>query len=259
VRLGGRLPEDVPMWAWLRDDAPPDTVVYAFPAYPDEQLERFHMYGQLVHGLTIANGDPQLTGIGTDMTSAHPDPRVAGAAPALRTLGVDLVTVSPELYARVGVNPPDPAHPPPGFAPVRAFPDGSAIWRVTAAPLEGVAIFQRSSWWAPELVGGRLWCYMRDTARVTLYAPRAGTFRVTFEARNAEAGESRTLRLELPGGRAQELTVGARRPVRLEVSLREGRNDVRLINQGPPARPIGGTDMHVVSVQVSRWTLTRSR
>jgi hypothetical protein len=47
--------------------------------------------------------------------------------------------------------------------------------------------------------------------------------------------------------------------VRLEVSLREGRNDVRLINQGPPARPIGGTDMRVVSVQVSPWTVTRSR
>jgi hypothetical protein len=30
------------------------------------------MYGQLVHGLTTANGDPQRIGVGTGMTSACP-------------------------------------------------------------------------------------------------------------------------------------------------------------------------------------------
>jgi hypothetical protein len=108
---------------------PPGARVYAFPTYADEQLERFHMYGQLVHGLTTANGDPQRIGVGTGMTSACPDPRVPGASAALSTLGADLVTVSPELYVAVAVNPPHPERPPPGFAPVRVFPDGSAIWR----------------------------------------------------------------------------------------------------------------------------------
>ena len=259
VLLGGRLPEDVPIWAWVRDEAAPDAQIYAFPAYPDEQLERFHMYGQLVHGRTIANGDPQLTGIGTDMTSAFPDPRVPGAARALSALGVDLVTVSPELYAAVGANPPNPWHPPSGFAPVRAFDDGSAIWRVTATPLDAVAIFQRSAWWTPERVVGRPWRYMQETARVTIYAPRAEAYRVMFQARNAEAGESRRVRLELPGGSSQEVTVGAHRRVALDVSLQPGRNDVRLVNLGPPAHPITGTEAPAVSVRVSPWTVRRSR
>jgi len=47
--------------------------------------------------------------------------------------------------------------------------------------------------------------------------------------------------------------------VSLELPLREGRNDVRLVNLGPPARAIGGADPRVVSVQMSPWTVTRSR
>ena len=256
VLLGGRLPADVPMWAWLRDEAPGDAEVYAFPAYPDEQLERFHMFGQLVHGRTIANGDPQLTGVGTDMTSAYADPRVPGAAGALSTLGIDLVTVSPDLYASVAVNPPAAASPPPGFTVVRAFPDGSAVWRVAAPRSDGLAIFQRSSWWPPERFEGRPWRYMRETARVTIFAPRAGRHRVTFEARNAAVGQ-RALRIDLPGDGSQEITVGARRTVTLDLSLQEGRNDVRLTNLGAPARPVAPGDPRVVSVQVSPWTVER--
>lgn len=160
VLLGGKAPEDVPVWAWLRDEAPRDAIVWNFPADANEGVERFFMYGQLVHGLTIANGDPQLVGIGSDMTSSLPDPTRPGAAERLATLGVDYATIDPGLYALVGRPAPDPAHPPAGFAAVATFPGGSAVWRVTAAPEDAVAIFQRSTWWPPERVGGRQWRYM---------------------------------------------------------------------------------------------------
>jgi hypothetical protein len=67
------------------------------------------------------------------------------------------------------------------------------------------------------------------------------------------------LRLDLPGGRSEEVTVGTRRRVGLKVALREGRNDVGLVNLGPAASPVGRLDERRVSVQVSPWTVTRSR
>ena len=188
VLLGGSLPADVPMWAWLRDEAPRDAEVYAFPAYPDEQLERFHMFGQLVHGRTIANGDPQLTGVGTDMTSAYADPRVPGAAGALSTLGIDLVTVSPDLYTSVAVNPPDAASPPCRVHRGARVPRRQRDLAGRSAPLRRPGDLPALVVVAARAVRGPPWRYMRETARVTIFAPRAARYRVTFDARNAPGG-----------------------------------------------------------------------
>ena len=258
VLLGGRAPEDVPVWAWLRDRAPRDAVVWNFPADPNEGVERFFMYGQLVHGLTISNGDPQLVGIGSDMTSSLPDPTRPGAAQRLATLGVDYATIDPELYALVGRRAPDPARPPAGFAATASFPGGSAVWRVTAAPEDAVAIFQRSTWWPPERAGGRQWRYMRETARMTVWAPRAGTYRIAFGLATRPATTARTLRVEGPSGQVERLRAdGPAREVALTARLGSGRNDFTLANEGPAAKQISPADPRVVSLRVSQWSLTR--
>lgn len=256
IVLDGHSPSQVPMWVWLRDRAPRGAVVWNFPSDPDERLERFHMYGQIIHGLTIANGDPQLVGIGSDMTSADPDPRLAGTAARLRTLGVDYATVDPELYALVGRAPPDPRHPPSGFTLVQAFPDGSAIWSVTANPLDAVTIFRRSTWWSPEQVGRREWRYMRDTARVTVWADRPGTYRVSFGLASYPAATARTLMVRDPGGAVHRLAAGAAAEAGFTSALRAGRNDFTLTNLGPAAREISPVDARVVSLRVSGWALT---
>ena len=199
VTLDGRAPEDVPMWAWLRDEAPEDAIVWNFPAVPNEGIERFHMYGQLVHGRTIANGDPQLVGIGTDMTLTDPDPSTPGAAERLSTLGVDLVTIDPALYALAGLPAPDPDRPPAGFAAEQVFPDGSAVWRVTAPPADAISIFHRTTWWPPERIGSREWRFMRDTAEMTVWARRAGTYDVRFGVAPAPPGTHHVLEIEGPG------------------------------------------------------------
>lgn len=257
VLLGGKAPEDVPAWAWLRDEAPRDSIVWSFPADPNEGVERFFMYGQLVHGLTISNGDPQLVGVGSDMTSSLPDPSRPGAAARLATLGVDYVTIDPELYALVARPAPDPANPPAGFAPVAAFPGGGAVWKVTAQPEDAVAIFRRSTWWAPERVGGRPWRYMRETAGMTVWAPRAGRYRISFGLVSRPATTARTLRVEGPDGQVQRLRAGAGAPdVALTATLESGRSDFQLVNEGPPAAQISPADPRVVSLRVSEWALT---
>lgn len=254
--LGGLPADRVPLWLWLRDVPPRDTVVWNFPAYPDESVERFHMYGQLVHGLTISNGDPQLVGIGTDMTSEDPDPRTPGVAERLSTLGVDYATVDARLFAAVGVPAPDPERPPGGFRLVRSFGDGSAVWKVTATPLDAMSIFQRSSWWPPEPVDGREWRFMRDTARMTVWAPRAGTYRVDFGIASFPA---RTLRIEDPAGGRHRVSAGAARDAVMTTTLAAGRSDFRLTNEGAAAVPAAPGDPRIVSLRVSEWSLTRVR
>jgi hypothetical protein len=257
LALAGLAPEDVPAWAWLRDEAPRDTLVYNFPAGADELIERYHMYGQVVHGLRIVNGDPVGRSIGSDVTTGTGSPTAPDAAARLRTLGVDLVLISPPIYAAGGLASPDPYTPPPGFRLSRIFPDASALWTITAPPLDAVAIFQRSSWWPPQLRGGREYRFLRDEGRMWVHAPEAGRHRVTFALRSIPVSVPRTLEISGPGGWRRTVTAGEERTVTLEVDLRAGRNDFTLTNTGAPAAPLRPGDTRVISQQMSMWDLTR--
>jgi hypothetical protein len=255
VVVAGVPAEDAPLWKWLRDEVPDDSTIQAFPAYPNESIERFHMYGQTVHALAITNGDAQSTGIGSDTTSSIADPRWAGAARALRTLGVDYVTIMPELYAELGVGQPDVHHPPAGFRVARVFPDGTAVWRVTAAPRDGLGIFQRDLWWTPTQRSGRSWRYMRDEGVVHLYVPVAGHYRLTFGARSAAA--PRPMVVDLPDNQTLRATVGPEREVATAVGLPAGRSDIKIQNPGYAADHIPSGDPRAWSFEISDLSLTR--
>lgn len=257
LTLAGLVPDDVPAWAWLRDEAPRDALVITYPAGADELLERYHMHGQLVHGRSIVNGDPVGRGIGSDVTTGVARPDAPMAARRLRALGVDLVAVIPLLSSVTGAPAPDPYRPPDGFRLIRVFPDGSAMWTITARPLDAVALFQRSSWWPPQRRGGRETRLMRETARMWVHAPDDGAYRVAFTARSRPETVRRRLVLSGPGGWRRQVDVGAERRVELEVRLRSGRNDFTLVNAGAPATPLRAGDPRIASLQVSLWELTR--
>lgn len=260
LTVNGQAPEDVPTWAWLRDNAPRDALLYEFPGGANEFLERYHMHGQLVHGLRIVNGDPVGRSIGSDVTSAYPNPGVPHTAERLAGLGVDYVAIDPWLWAVVGAAvPADLATVPPGFRPVRTFPDGSAVWEVTAAPVDAVPIFQRSTWWAPEQVDGREWRYMDDRSAMWVYAPEAGDYRVSFSARSRPPGLTRQLAVEGPDGRTRRAQIGPERDLAFTVTLQKGRNDFTLVNEGAPGRQISASDLRVVSMRISEWAVTAVR
>jgi hypothetical protein len=257
VELAGLAPGDVPAWAWLRDEAPRDTLVYNFPAGADELTERYHMYGQVVHGLRIVNGDPVGRSIGSDVTTAISSPTSPDAAARLRTLGVDDVLVSPPIYAARGIPSPDPYHPPAGFTLTRIFPDASVIWTPTARPLDGVAFFQRSSWSAPVRRLDKEFRFLREEGCVWVYAPRAGRHRVSFDIRSTPVSVPRTLEISGPGGLQRTIDVGAERTVTIDVPLEAGRNDFTLHNTGAPAAPLTPGDSRVFSMEMSLPELTR--
>jgi hypothetical protein len=215
------------------------------------------MYGQLVHGRRIVNGDPVGRGIGSDVTTGIASPTSPGAAARLRGLGVDVVTVIPSLYAVGGLPAPNPYTPPAGFRLHRVFPDGSAVWTITDPPLDAVAIFQRSSWWPPQRRRGREFRHMRESARMWVYAPAAGSYRVAFALRSSPERLHRELLIAGPDGWRHRVAAGAERHVELDVALRQGRNDFTLTNEGAPATPLRPGDPRIVSLQVSLWDVAR--
>lgn len=255
VTVSGVRAELLPAWRWVRDSTPEDTVVHAFPSYPNELVERYHMYGQRVHGRTITNGDAQQIGIGSDLTSSTADPRWPGVARDLATVGVDYVTVIPELYDVVGLNPPDVNAPPTGFEVAQTFPDGNAVWRVTARPRDGLAFVAIDDWWTPQRRGGRNWRFMRADAVVHLYAPVVGRYRVDFRARGA--GGPRPLRVEVEGDEVLAATVGAERGFALTLDLPAGRTDLQLEDPDYTAHEIPSGDPRAWSFEVSDMALSR--
>jgi hypothetical protein len=174
----------------------------------------------------------------------------------LATVGVDYVTVIPELYGIVGVPPPDVNTPPPGFEVAKVFPDGNAAWQVVARPRDGVAFVAVDNWWSPEQRDGLRWRFMRETAVVHLYAPVAGRYRVDYRMHSA-AGP-RPLTVEVGGEQHLETTVGAERALTMTLDLPAGLTDLRFTNPGYAAQDIPSGDPRAWSFEVSDLTLTRT-
>ena len=101
-------------------------------------MDRIWMYGQSIHGWPIANGQLEEPTVSTAYGRLIGDPRYPSAAANLATVGVTAAVVHPWASGTPGWSCPTPRIPPPDSpdAPVR---DGTAVYRVTAAPRPGVA------------------------------------------------------------------------------------------------------------------------
>jgi hypothetical protein len=214
------------------------------------------MYGQLIHGHRIANGTILTGQIAFDFTNANPDPTLWGAAPRLAALGIDLATVNPWAYRLFGADAPDPLDPPAGFAVLRAFEDGSALWRVTARPAAGVVITRGEGWWNVESLNGRVRRWMVNRARVTVVAPREGVYVARFLAATRR-GVPHTIRIEGAEGRPPRVRVAHDAAHAVRLRLPEGRTDLWIVNEGPRARRVGPEDPRIVSVFMTDWDLSR--
>jgi len=214
----------------------------------------------MVHGHPIANGALITHNLPFDYLQTVGDPRIPRAAATLASVGIRLVAIEPWAYRMLALAPPSPTRPPRGFAVVRAFGDGSAIWSVTARPADAVAIPRGEGWWDPQAHDGALWRWLKDDGRVTIDARSAGIYRVSFDAHGLLPGRRYRLSLRAPGQAPVALTVGhAVRRVTAMLRLRKGLQDVHLRDLGPPERQIAPDDPRIVSVETTGWTLARTR
>ena len=254
--IAGVAPAKVPTWAWLRDNAE-GQIVFDLPGRPNEQIERFYMYGQLVHGHPIAGGGLFPGQLGYDFVNQTGDPRWPNSARWMSSVGIDLVTINPWAYALIGQKGLDPAAPPEGFAVEKVFPDGSAVWRVTAPPADAVPVFRQEGWWNSEtLPDGMIWRWMDDGGRITVVAPAPGLYRMSFRARGLD-DQPYPLQISLPDGSTKQVTVTGDTLVTLPVRLSGTEGDVVIDNRGPASRNPAPGDARRVSVQVSEPVLTR--
>jgi hypothetical protein len=256
VEIGTAGPASVPTWQWLRTHAPGE-IVYELPGVPNELLERYYLDGQILHGHPLLNGNLVAGQLATDFQREVGDVTVPGEAGRLASVGVRLVAMEPWGYRLfLKQEPLDPAKPPDGFLVVRTFGDGSAIWRVAAAPDDAVAV-NRTGYWANEVIAGQVWRYMADSARTTIVARRPGTYRATLRARGFLPGVVYTLAIRGPDGSLRRVRVSSERTLTLTFRLTGTRGDVTITDEGPRARRISDIDGRIVSVQMGAWTLTR--
>jgi len=126
-----------------------------------------------------------------DFLAQVSDPTRPGAEADLATAGVRWAVVNPWGYASLGREAPFAVtSPPPGFAVLETFPDGSAIWLVTAKPREGLLVFRPPGFGWGIAAGSTTWHPVQEPAgNVTLWARAEGRYRITLTLRGLDPGE----------------------------------------------------------------------
>ena len=254
ILINGKAPADVPTWQWLRDNDLGAPVIET-PAFSQEDTDRYYLAGQTAHGHPLANGGLNEKSPASDFTEEFGNPRSPAAANAYATAGIKLVGIEPWAYAIRKIAPPNPDHPPAGLAVAKVFSDGSAIWRVTAAPSVAVAFPDRTTWDAARVVNGVRWRYMRDNAVMRAYAPAAARVHVTFLAQGINAKLIYPMRISAPDGSVHEFMIRGREAIRFTTALPKGSSRFGLMVTRPPADPLGAGAM---TVETSPWTLTQA-
>jgi len=261
VLLGSPPGEQLPAWEWLRGREP-GAIVFEMPGQPNELVERYYQWGQINHRHPITNGNSTRGQLGPDFQVENAAPSYPVTPQNLAAMGIRLVTIEPFGYGLLRQPVPDVRRPPPGFVVAKVFADGSAVWRVAAAPADAVAVRRNDWWWAPELEVGGVWRWMREDAKVTIVPRdgRTGVYRARFRARGYIPGAVYTLAIRSPDGFVDRVRVGPKpeQSVTATIHVTDPRTDVYIRNEGPAARQRSETDTRVVSVQMTAWEMRRA-
>lgn len=250
----GQVPEKIATWNWLRQNDP-GAVVLETPVFPSEVLDRQFLYGQLIHGHPLANGGLNEPGAATDFGREYGNPLFRASPTAYATAGINYVVVNPWAWRQAGIAPPQPDAPPKGLAVVKTFPDGSAIWRVSAQPAPAIA-FPSEGWWDPETIDGVRWRYMKDRATVTAYAPRSTRAVIRFSAQGFLPRRPYVLTVKNPDGSTRTLAVRGTRNVTLRTTLPRGKSAFHLVVGGTAPRAMSASDPRVVTLRISQWEIS---
>jgi hypothetical protein len=219
--INGQLPDRVATWQWLRDHDPGATVIEA-PAFTSEDVDRYYLGGQTVHGHPIANGGLNEHSAAADFTDEFGNPLSSASAQAYATAGIDLVAIEPWAYALRKIAMPAVSRPPQGYALAANLGEGGGIWRVTAAPSGAIAFPDRTTWDPARVVNGVRWRYMRDSAVMRVFSPNGGRFIVSFTAAGYDPRLTYPLSIIAPDGTTHAVAVRGRTPISFTTTLPAG-------------------------------------
>jgi hypothetical protein len=133
----------------------------------DYPLRRSDIYQfwQRLHGRPMVNID-RVDSLPDDIMRALVHPGAQGTASQLSTLGVTAIVTRPDTLSYA-----DPTRPPerraqwgPGYGLVQRFPDGTSVWRVTAAPAPAVASLPMAEFGFPSSPRGSFVGYAMDSS-----------------------------------------------------------------------------------------------
>lgn len=251
--INGQLPEQVATWQWLRDHDPGATVIEA-PAFTSEDVDRYYLGGQTVHGHPLANGGLNEHSAAADFTDEFGNPLSSASAQAYATAGIDLVAIEPWAYALRKIAMPAVSRPPQGYALVANLGEGGGIWRVTAAPSGAIAFPDRTTWDPARVVNGVRWRYMRDSAVMRVFSPNGGRFIVNFTAAGYDPLLTYPLSITAPDGTTHAVPVRGRTPISFTTTLPAGTSRFTLTAKRPANDPLGPGGM---TVQTSAWALAQ--
>ena len=165
------------------------------------------------------------------------------------------MVINPWAWQQAGLTTPDVTTPPAGYSVAATFPDGSGIWRVTAAPDVAFA-FPAAGWTNPQTIRGVRWRYMGGTATYTAWAPRAAAVTIGFRAAGFVAGSTYNLTVTAPDGTTSSFPVVGRSSIRLRTALPQGASTFHLVVSGTQAVPLSTADTTPVAVRVSQWVIS---
>jgi hypothetical protein len=224
--------------------------VAEYPLARSEQaVNSDYLFNQRVHGRRLINGaalDTRADAFGQALVN----PVSPETASSLAALGVSEVVMRPSVYAFTGGFPP-PARLGPGYRLVRAFPDLTSVWRVTARPAPAVAAY-RTGFSHAETPRGGTWRWVgADQATVEIWARRSGVYRAAFNV----VSYARARLLRIKGRTESRFRPALARGNRVSVALRlpRGVSVVRLDTR-PGPEPI--PDGRIVSAYVANWWFT---
>lgn len=246
----GNTVDSMPTWKWLA--AHPDGgIVFEQPGVGNTSLERIWMYGVSRHGHPVLNviGNPgEESGNFIPQVNGPPGP---ASATLLATAGVKYVTINPWAYEDLKMT--TPSSVPDGYRQVAEFPNGSAVWQLTATPADGFATFQPGVDFPRSEMRDGKWINLRwmfERAAVKAWVEEPGTYRARFLA--APAGGAQRLIATSPDGFTQSVVISSEREVSLPVHIGQPGDTIRL--RAEPARGPGRP-----TIQMTPWLLERTR
>ncbi len=238
--IEGRSAAETPTWQWLA--AHPDgSAVIEAPAFTNEDLDRAYMYGQTIHGHPLANGGLNEGSAPADFNEAYGNPLFPDSPVAYATAGIKYVAIEPWAYRARALTPPNPNHVPTGYALQVAFPDRSAIWRVTAPAAPAVAFPVRSAWGLPDAQSLERWREPLASATMRVYARRAGPLRVGIPVEGTVAAKTYPVSITDPDGTIHQFTVRGTTVLRFTSHAPKGLSEFRVRGEG---------------VRMAEWNLT---